>query len=155
MIFCRVRSFRNTSKICINTTQSLHCLLRVSPPSEPLKSFSLLQWVLSPSYSYQAVLYSCLILLVNQSDGKYEKMQIQLNWSSKSTFVPHVKWCCWIYQVLHLSLQMVGKMFSFGILWKFFPIAVLSKGCFMRWVFWMAAPPDPYSCADKKTSGEL
>ena len=72
---------------------------------------------------------------------KYEKMQIQLNWSSKSTFVPHVKWCCWIYQVLHLSLQMVEKMFSFGILWKFFPIAVFSKDCFMRWVFSMAEPP--------------
>ena len=63
------------------TTQSLHCLLRVSPPSEPLQSFSLLQCVFS-----LLLISRCFtrVLLLNPPCKrikwqicKYEKIQLK------------------------------------------------------------------------------
>ena len=95
----------------------------------------------------KALLFSCfLILLVKESICKYEKRKIQ-------------KYICTSCQMVSLDIlprafKWWGRCFPLASYGSFPPLQYYEKGCFMRWVFSMAAAPDPY-LGGKKTSAEL
>ena len=154
-IFRRAKSVRNSSsKRYVYYTE--FALLRVSPPSEPLKSFSLLQWVLS-SFLIRRCFTRVLLLNppckpIRWQICKYERMQMEeapkvhlfLTWNG---VVGYIRFYIWAFKWRE-------NVFLWHLM-EVFPHCSIFKGLLYAMSIFNGSAAVPYLCADKKTSGEL